>query len=452
MFSRSALAGGALSALLLTNCSGSGDLPETGATPDASSTVSAQDLVTTNRIGRPDAPNVFKFQMTQGHSAQSPTPKWASGFKQIFTKWAQDNPDWRIEITVTPSATTTQDQAKLLEAVRAGRGPDCAEIDSFMLPQFRQQAGLQPVTDLYGDDGLDGVFPFVRDGVKGDDGEAYAYWWNTDLRVLYRRTDLVPKAPKTWSDVQTGALAAKKVDPKVDGVLFNGGRWEGTALDWYATLWSQGGELTDDSGKPAFGTGQNRAATVAGLQYYEGLITSGAAPKRVATIMTYDDFLTAAKSQSVAMFIGGHWQLAQLKDVLGAEKAKAWEVSELPGQTQGATATGTGGWTVGVFSKDSKIVDACKAFIKAVYAGPANVATGQIPTNTALFDKLEEFSGPEFQEFRKYLQNGRARPGTPAYDAISAALQVAIGKVLTGSATPEQATDQAFDTAIRESK
>ena len=39
--------------------------------------------------------------------------------------------------------------------------------------------------------------------------------------------------------------AAPKPTPKVDGYLFNGGRWEGTTFDNLAHFWSQGGELVD---------------------------------------------------------------------------------------------------------------------------------------------------------------------------------------------------------------
>lgn len=450
MSRRSAIATGTLMLVLLSACSSGDDLPdETGAADGDGG--GDGELVTADRIGNADAANVFSMQMTQGHSAESPTPEWADGFREVLTQWAEDNPDWRAEITVTPAASTTQDQTKLLESVRAGRGPDCAEIDSAILPQFMDQGSLQPVTDLYGDGGLDDLFPFVRDVVVADDGEAYAYWWNTDLRVLYRRTDLVPEAPATWAEVQASAKAAAE-SAGVDGILVNGGRWEGTTFDWYSTLWGQGGALVDESGVPVFGEGANREAAVDGLEYFQGLVESGAAPQRVATIMSYDDFLPAAQSDSVAMFIGGHWQYQQLNDVLDDDQFALWEVSEIPGEEAGQTATGTGGWTVGVFTEDEEKAQACKDFIEAVYAGPANEITGQIPTSMSLFDELDAFSAPVFEKFRTYLENGQARPGSPSYGAISAALQVAVSDVLSGSATPEDAIDQAFETALRETE
>src|SRR4028118_1184523 len=105
---------------------------------------------------------------------------------------------------------------------------------------------------------IDGLFPFVKDVVVGDDGKLYAYWWATDLRLLYRRSDLVPEAPRTWDELIQAAQEAEQKDPKVDGYLFNGGRWEGTVFDNLAHFWSQGGELVDEQGRPIFNEGQNR--------------------------------------------------------------------------------------------------------------------------------------------------------------------------------------------------
>ena len=151
---------------------------------------------------------------------------------------------------------------------------------------------LQPLDAFFTKEEIDDLFPFIREGITGPDGHIYAWWWGTDLRVLYYNKDLVPTPPQTWDELQAAALEA--AESGVDGVLFNGGRWEGTTFDWLANFWAQGGELVDDSGKPIFGEGENREKMLKALNYFKGLVDSGAAPKRVATIKTYDDFNAAA--------------------------------------------------------------------------------------------------------------------------------------------------------------
>ena len=101
------------------------------------------------------------------------------------------------------------------------------------------------VLDLFEDDEekeeVADLFPFVREGVSDKDGKIYAWWWNTDLRVLYRRTDMVPTAPVTWDELKAAGVASTKKG--MEGVVFNGGRYEGAIIDWLSNYWDLGGKL-----------------------------------------------------------------------------------------------------------------------------------------------------------------------------------------------------------------
>ncbi len=59
----------------------------------------------------------------------------------------------------------------------SGRAPDCANVDSFVVPQFIDQGALQPIDEYFTQEEKDDLFPFVRDVVIGDDGKMYAAWW-----------------------------------------------------------------------------------------------------------------------------------------------------------------------------------------------------------------------------------------------------------------------------------
>ena len=301
---------------------------------------------------------------------------------------------------------------------------------------------LQPLDQYFSKDEIADLFPFIRDGITGPDGHIYAWWWGTDLRVLYRNTDVMKDAPQTWDEMKKAALDASKTG--VDGVLFNGGRWEGTTFDWLANFWAQGGKLVDDSGKPIFGEGDNRDKMLKAINYFKDLVDSGAAPKRVATIKDYNDFNAAALSGTTASFFGGHWQYFQLKEAMKPDEFKKWEVSELPGPTADEHATGTGGWTVAAFTKDPEKVKMCADVMREVYMGPANEVIGDLPTRKSLFDKLPKFQSPYFAQLQKYLVNGHARPGVPIYPEISNQIQIMMGEVLSGTKEPADALDGAW--------
>ncbi|HET6546974.1 MAG TPA: extracellular solute-binding protein [Solirubrobacter sp.] len=401
-------------------------------------------LLTIDRVGRADAPKVLKLQINAAYSPQAPTPSVAEGFKKLFVAWARKHPDWRIDLNIIGGSMTTTEQARLLEKAKVGEAPDCANVDSFTIPLFIEQGVLQPLDRYIGKDRLDDLFPYVRRVMTGPDDHVYAWWWSTDLRVIYRRKDLVPKAPRTWDELIAYAKAAERKDPKVDGYLFNGGRWEATTFDNLGYFWMQGGKLLDDQGRPVFAEGDNRRAMLNVFKFLRRTITSGVTPSRVTTFSTYDEFAAAAQAGSVAMFLGGSFQWPTIKEQLG-KAFDQWEVSELPGMHPGQTATGTGGWSMAAFSKDPEKVAACVDIIKSIYAGPGNSVTGELPTSAKQYDTLKAFQEPIFKTFRRYLQHAQPRPGLSIYPTLSNQLQIAIGNVLTGGATPEQALDTAGD-------
>lgn len=403
--------------------------------------VSAQELLTADRIGLADAPKSMTFRTNPPFTHTSPTAGQAEGFKELFTKFAQAHPDWQINIEYfTPDIGG--EHARMLEQARAGRAPDCSTVDSFQLALFIKQGALAPVTEFFTQEEIDDLFPFIKAGITGPDGNIYAWWWNTDLRLLYRNKEVVANAPQDWAELKAAALDAASKGK--EGVLFNGGRWEGTTFDWLAQFWAQGGQLTDDSGKPIFGEGENREKMLKALGFYKDLVDSGAAPKRVATIKDYADFNAAAIADTAAMFIGGHWQNFQLKEAMPADQFAKWEASAIPGPTVDERSTGTGGWTLAALSKDPEKIKLCMDLLREVYMGPANNVMSQLPTRKSLFESLDAFKDPFFKIVNESLVNGQARPGVPIYPEISNQIQIMMGDVLTGAKEPEQALDDAW--------
>ncbi|MCA1775750.1 MAG: extracellular solute-binding protein [Loktanella sp.] len=401
----------------------------------------AQDLITRDRVGPADAPNVMTFRLT-AYDLYSSDPATREKFEELFTDLILSHPDWRIE-TQLQTDNIGQEQARMLEQVRAGRGPDCAMIDSSQLGLFKNAGVLSPMNDHFTQEQIDDMFPFVRDGVSDEEGNILAWWWFTSLQVLYRDTSLVPDAPQTWEEAQEAALAT--VEAGREGMLFSGGRWEGTAFDWLPNFWAQDGELVDEEGRPVFNEGKNRDKMLAAINYYKDLVDSGAAPSRVTTIVNYDDFNAAAAAGTAGLFVGGNWQYGQLRDILTEETFANWAISELPGPTPDQRATGTGGWTIGAFSDDPKKVEICAEIVRDIYATEGNAFQGLLPTSAAIYDAYDAFDGPEFDLFAEALVNGVARPGAAIYPEISNQIQVLMGDVLSGASTPEEALDAAAE-------
>ena len=276
--------------------------------------------------------------------------------------------------------------------------PTAPPSNSFQLGLFIKNGALAPVDEYFSKEEIDDLFPFIKAGITGPDGHIYAWWWNTDLRVLYRNKDLVANAPQTWDELKAAALDAVD-EGRRKAYLFNGGRWEGTTFDWLAHFWSQGGKLVDDSGKPIFGEGDNRDKMLKALNFYKDLVDSGAAPKRVATIKDYDDFNAAALAGTAAMFIGGHWQNFQLKEAMPPEQFAKWEASEHARADRRPALDRhrrlDGGGASARIRRRSRLC--MRSLMREVYMGPANEVMGQLPTRKSLFDEPCRIQGPLLQ-------------------------------------------------------
>ena len=410
----------------------------------ASLPVFADDLSAPDRIGLASAPNKLVVRLT-GDSPGNPDATLAKGYTDLFVAFIKKHPDWQLTMQIETTDIGTE-QAKMLEQAKAGNAPDCAAVDSFVLGQFKANNVLSDFTPYFSKEEVADLFPFVRDGISGADGKIYAWWWDTDLRVLYRNKSIVPDAPATWDDLKKAALASK--DKGMEGVLFNGGRWEGTTFDWLANYWSLGGKLVDDKGTPVFGDAANKPNFLKAVNYFKDLVDSGAAPKRVSTIVNYDEFNAAAAAGTTALFIGGSWQYAQLKTTLDADAFANWTFSSIPGPTADVHKTGTGGWTLASFSKDAKKVEMCANLVRDVYMGPANALEQQLPTRASLFAQYPVFATDANKIFAATLKDGQARPGAPVYPAISDQIQIMMGDVLSGAKTPDAAIDAAYNASL----
>jgi multiple sugar transport system substrate-binding protein len=405
----------------------------------------AEDLVAPDRIGRADAPKSFSFRVLTVHSNNNAQPKFAAGMAALYEKYARHHPDWRVSIQLM-SLQIPQEHARLLEQSRSGTAPDCSALDSFEVPLFIRAGVLRPIDQYFSKAEIDDLFPFVRPIISDAAGHIYAWWWTTDLRLLYRDTSLVPDPPRTWQETKQVALAARRAaDSGTEGLLFNGGRNETTTVDFLPQFWAQGGKLVDEKGAAIFGQEPNRTYLLNAIAFYRDLIVSGASPARVASISNYDDLTAAAIAGSAAMMVNGDWAMSQMQAAMKPEAFAKWAVSMLPGPTAEQRSTSSGGWTFVSFSKDPEKVKACMDLVREVYMGPATEILQRLPTRQSDFDSLPLYRSNFYLQIKQYLKLGQARPGLPIYTEISNRLQIAISEALSGTRTPEAAVDEAVD-------
>jgi multiple sugar transport system substrate-binding protein len=423
---------------LMAGCAGG----ERGSGSGSGGGTSGEDepLVTHERVGTGGtAIDYWTSSFYSPSEEQSGQPAAAPALREQYTNWAENHPDYRLELQY--QSNLDQWQNNLLQRAARDEAPPGSTLDSFWVPNLYEY--LQPLNDAVED--VDDFFPFVRETAMRD-GDLLAAWKYTDCRCLYYRQDLIDRyaggdPPATWEEViDVGTEIANQED-------MNGYLYLNSSFNNLSYFWGQGGTLVDDQGAPVLDRDENRRAMVETLSFLRRTVEEGITPRRVANLSDHESMASEARNGQAAMFVGGNWQIFNdFRDKMDGDSWRNWQVAQIPMKEADQAATGTGGWTEGYFASEGEMVEPVRDFAARSVAPEAMgrycEAAGLLPTRASVYDDREYFSENEYQQqFREFLQDGVARPAFPIFLTIDSEFETAIGKVLTEQASPEAATD-----------
>lgn len=396
-------------------------------------------------------PDEVSWQAIPSYSLQVPDPVRAA---YLRTQLARFQRSAALPIApVVASADDTAAMAKLLLQASQHRAPDVSQVDVCV---FGRMAALaQPLTrqlaaaNLH----LEDWIPSLRPVMTGGGGEVRALQFTTDVRVLYYRRDLVARPPASWDELVSIATPLAKAGYVV---LFPGGVSEGAVTtSLWPQLWSQGGELFDAEGRPAFTSGAGYAAMLASLGVIERLVSAGVSPTRVATFGSEDDADPDIVAGRVAMFLGGSWQAAALDNVLpDKDFFTTWGVAPIPTISGQHHVTSAGGWVWAGFTGEPAHLDVGMDWVIQAFVGDAGMAAwctagGYLPPRMSVYDHPAYRHNPFTPIFRDHLTDyARTRPGDRGYLDVSNTMQVALSSVASGAVTARQALDAALDRLV----
>lgn len=393
-------------------------------------------------------PVEINWSTPANRSPMAPLEEAAEYVTSRMDQFEEENPHIDVNMDIL-SGDMGEAMTRLLEQANQGRAPDISIIDSYLFPRYIEY--LQPLDDYLEEAGIDieDFFPFAQEIVTGPDGKIYGLYTSTDTRVLYYNTELVPEPPKTWDDVLE--IGAELTDDGYIGFLYPGGRGEGAMVTTlWPLFWAQGGELVNEEGDPVFGEGDNREKMLNVLNFVHETIETGITPQRVASYGAEADVNEELASGDVAMFMGGNWQDSTMQDIFSEEEFEKWDVAELPQMNEGNDVTTAGGFVWGIFAEDENKQQAAFDLITHLFIGEQgmgeyNTISGHLPPRISIYDS-EYYEGSVFNEsYTQFLEdNAQIRPASAYYGEISDQMQIAISEVVSGSKTPEEALDDAW--------
>ncbi len=385
------------------------------------------------------------------------TPEWqgAQGriLELIWDRFEEDN-NVKVNLELVPYG---EFQNKLLQALKAGTAPDAVIADQYWLASMVEVGGVQPLNDLWPEEDRSDFLDWTVEGVT-EDGNIYGIWYTTDARVLFYRKDILSEAgfnepPETWDELYE--IASEVTTGDMYGLGMIAGPGEGTMCNLLIDYWSQGGELVNSDNEPVFQEGANREALIKILDFYKKLFDEGIVPADSINYTSDNDMMSRIAANGYAMFFGGSFLVSFIQENCAPEVAEQWDIVVRPTPSGGSPTTLNGGFMLNVLSSDTVKKEAAWKFIwhlaQAENSSAFAEASSGLPVRKSSWETDKFYSEDYYmKKFAEILPYGKARDNSVIYPIISDKLSIAVGEVISGQKTAEEAIDDAYE-AVKDS-
>jgi multiple sugar transport system substrate-binding protein len=250
-------------------------------------------------------------------------PEETAVFEAIAAQYMQTHPDRRVEVIAVPERS---DHLALLQTAHAaGDPPDVFVINYREYAPFVVRGAIEPVEPLLRSREVDfgAYFPAALEAFTFD-GALQCMPQNISSLVVYVNTALfeaadIPPPYSGWTFEEFRATAAALTGSSVHGVYV-----EPSLVRLAPFVWSNGGEVVDDTDRPtrlALEQPEAREALDAllGLQLADGVMPS-------AEDLAGQDAISRFMAGKLAMFLSSRRDTPVLREVSGLE----WDVVPLP--------------------------------------------------------------------------------------------------------------------------
>ncbi|WP_181320159.1 extracellular solute-binding protein [Saccharothrix carnea] len=354
----------------------------------------------------------------------------------LIKQWNQLHPANQAKIVAVPGEPDQQNARMVNDAKPDGaHEADVYVLDLVWMAQFRHEGYIREL-DRSTLTGLDDFVPKVL-GTCVHDGKLWGLPLNTDVGLLYYRTDLpeAVKPPTKWEqyfgeDAAAAAAATPGVEAANAAALANEEILTVTALE---AMWAAGGKTFGENGDVA--QNEDKTTVQLGANDEIGLGRLAAAAHDDNVVVT-DEVRSTTDDGAVRTFAEGrtlymrNWPVA--RD--GLRDQVEFRVAALP------TASALGGQNLAIRAGTDK-PRAAQALIEFLTGAPSQLILSEIggfaPTRQSAYDNAER---RELQELRTALNNARLRPVTRHYVEFSRVFRDGVAEAIndrSGRLKPE---------------
>lgn len=351
-------------------------------------------------------------------------------------RFERANPGVRVELRVTPDAADHRHQLYVQWLNARADEPDVLQLDVVWTAEFAAAGWIVPLDDFHVP--ADSFFPATIAANRWR-GRLFGVPWIVDVGMLYRRTDLVPSPPRTFTELTRAAEDARNEGVRY-GFVWQGARYEGLVTVFVEYLGGYGGAILDERGRVTV----DEAPAVRALTAMRDAISETRIVPR--TVLSWQEEQTRFAFQNGEAAFMRNWPYAYalLGDSAASRVAGRFAASPMPATAEGSPTATLGGaqLAINAHSREPAQAYALIEFLTSPeqMLERARVA-GQFPTRPALFegDELAHALAIPPADAARVIERATPRPVTPVYTELSQILQVHLHRALAGQATPASA-------------
>jgi multiple sugar transport system substrate-binding protein len=360
--------------------------------------------------------------------------------RRQLERFDREHPDVRVEMRPTPDAADLRHQLYVQWLNARATDPDILQVDAIWTPEFAAAGWILPLDRFAPDTAA--FFPVTIEANRWQ-GELFALPWFVDVGMLYWRTDLFPKAPETWDELDREArLAIADGSPRY-GLVWQGARYEGLVTVFLEYLGGFGGRILD-GGRV---TVHEPPGVLALTTMRDQIHRMGVVPTRVLT-WHEEEPRFAFQNGEAALMRNWPYAVIPMQDSAQSRVAGRFAVAPMPAAPGGRHTAAFGGaqLAINAFSPEAEA-----AWLVIEYlTRPEQMLerariVGQFPTRTGVFDDpalAEALAIPPAQA-REIVEAAVPRPVTPVYTQLSEILQIQLHRALSRQVEPGPALARA---------
>lgn len=380
-------------------------------------------------------------------------PRWAStgdvrverqvAFQSVIDSFEAAYDNVRVEEVISSASSYNVDVATQIEEGTV----DVVWVNHNFYPTLQERGLFADLEPHLSPEAAADFFGWTIDALKSVNGELGGLWHNTDVRLYFYRSDLIPDPPSTFEEFQPIAERIRNNNPEIAPYFLSLGHTDGF-IHAYGLFDSLGGEVVDDAGTPILLEGENREHWVRIFELYKGMIEDGIVPESAA-VSREAGAVPLLLAGQLASFVGNsNYGVREINPKLPEEEAALWNATPVLGFADGVTGRGvSGGWVISARQIEDNPALQQAAIDFALHATDFSAqrnttkAGGWTPTRESVFTGDTFFSDDRFMAATAdALSNATIRPLVPVMGII--------GQVMSDALSTYVTTNQSLDSIL----